>query len=384
MGSAASSKEESFQAHYTLGKQLGKGAQGRVHVCLHKATGANFAVKLIERSAKTSWSTYRREVELSQAGRCRHVVNVLADFHDNDYCYIVMERFEGHLRKGLKWLAREESNENSTAALGEEALRGLVRQVLSGIAHLHRVGIVHRDVKSHNVFIDRLDVRDSNLRAVLGDLGLARRLEPGRFLCAQVGTRKYWAPELYEKKYAHVVDVFALGVLIFLTASAQYPFMDERQTRMKEVVSEALSPPGEEFLQLCLQKNPAKRPCALELLMDGWLARESTAPTPKVCGHWQSRQVPRVAGDVAAAEDDGESSLLENTPKKGPDTPTTGYDPSPLEAKSSPATGEDTCDSWPCSPEKEHIQETVLQEELWRCRSGSSSRSPSPGAVESL
>lgn len=396
MGNISSLNEESFHTHYTLGKQLGKGAQGRVHVCHHKVNGTSYAVKMIDRNVKTSWTTYRREVELCRSACSNNVVKVLADFADDEYCYIIMERFEGHLRKGLKWVAKEEAS--GAGCLGDVALRCIVGQVLEGIRHLHKCGIMHRDVKSHNVFVDRLDVRSPQSRVVLGDLGLARRLEQGRYLCAQVGTRKYWAPELYDKKYSHNVDIFALGVLFFLIVCSKYPYLDEQQTRHRDVFGEGLvpanlSPQALSFLEVMLQKDPSQRPFADEMAQHHWLVgggssgggsdrRERRRPRagaeddacppppdftqkplpPQVCQHWQSCQVPKVRGDAneqleedsvshkrgpCAEESDEDTQTLRSEKRlpaqagaggdKTPSTPTTTFDMSSI-ATASPST----------------------------------------------
>jgi len=197
-------------------------------------------------------------------------------------------------------------------------------------------------VKSHNVFIDRLDVRDTRCRLVLGDLGLARRLEPGKFLCAQVGTRKYWAPELYDKRYSHVVDVFALGVLLFLAISATYPYLDEEQTRTRDVFAEegkvlnSLQDGAHSFLSQLLQKDPSKRPSCKDLNRHAWIVNEChpmgnldsrrpqlgsddqgpvsfvelrpQPPSPQVCLQWRSRRIPRMQGDAADGLDGDETS----------------------------------------------------------------------------
>jgi serine/threonine protein kinase len=333
--------QESFHSAYTLGKQLGKGAQGRVHACACKRSGAVCAVKMIDRTSKTSWTTFTREIELCKAVSSFHVIGVLEEFVDTSCCYIVMERFEGHLRKGLKWVAREAANDGVTG-INDATLQGIARQVLAGIFHLHCAGIVHRDVKSHNVFIDRLDVRDRRCRLVLGDLGLARRLEPGKFLCAQVGTRKYWAPELYDKRYSHVVDVFALGVLLFLAMSATYPYLDEEQTRRRDVfadggvLSSNLQADAHSFLSQILQKDPSKRPSCKDLNRHAWIANEChhlekldspllklgsngqgsvsfaklrlQPPSPQVCVQWRSTRIPRMQGDAADGLDGDETS----------------------------------------------------------------------------
>lgn len=263
-----------FGKAYILGKQIGKGSQGVVHVCHHRESGACKAVKMLDRRNKTAWATYKREVELSQATTGKNIASVLEEFVDAERCYVIMEKFEGHLRKALKWVAKETGDE--TAGLDAFSLGNVVQQVISAILHLHTCGVVHRDVKAHNLLIDRCDLRDPRCRVVLSDFGLARRLEPGRFLCAQVGTRKYWAPELYEKKYWHVVDVWAIGVLMFLAASNSYPFQDEDQTRNRDVFEQDLVPPeipdeAMNFMQQCLIKDPNLRPSAAELGQHHWL-----------------------------------------------------------------------------------------------------------------
>ncbi|CAK0817270.1 unnamed protein product, partial [Prorocentrum cordatum] len=100
-------EESEFHTKYTLGKMLGKGSQGKVYVCMSKETGHTRAVKIIDRSWRTAWATYRREVELCKAASASNVIEVLEEFVDSAYCYVVMEKFEGHLRKGMKWVAKE-------------------------------------------------------------------------------------------------------------------------------------------------------------------------------------------------------------------------------------------------------------------------------------
>merc|ERR1740130_150669 len=109
-------------------------------------------------------ATYKREVELCQdcqrsSSSSANVIKVVEDFVEPQNCYVVMEKFEGHLRKGLKYVGTDVGQ--TFVDLGDTALKNLVRQVASGIAHLHRNAIVHRDVKAHNLLLDRLDLRDT-------------------------------------------------------------------------------------------------------------------------------------------------------------------------------------------------------------------------------
>jgi len=339
MGNAGHTGEENFHVCYSIGKQLGKGAQGHVHVCTDKHTGATRAVKVFDRSIKSAWTTFRREVELCKVASSSCVIGVLEEFVDDASCYMVMERFAGHLRKGLKWLTRQG---DTVLPLPGRALQHITDQVLRGILHLHDCSIAHRDIKSHNIFIDRLDVSDERCRVVVGDLGLARQLEQGRLLTAQVGTRKYWAPELYEQRYSHAVDIFALGVLMFFAAVSKYPFLDEDQTRKRDVfaedaVPESMHPQAQAFLRLALQKDPQKRPAAAVLMRHPWLAedlacageaREGGKPArpfgprpcaPRVCQFVRAQQPPRMEGDTAEGIE-GDSRDLEQCGKGAPAT----------------------------------------------------------------
>lgn len=275
---------KTFHDRYTLGKQLGKGSQGIVHSCVNIATGEFHAVKIIDRSSTTAWLTYRREVELCRGFDCKHIIRVQEEFTDatSSCWYLVLEKFEGHLRKGLKFVS---TDKRSKVPLGEPHYQLIMRQISRAIHYLHKNSVVHRDVKAHNILLDRLDIRDPRCRLVLTDFGLARNLEPGRHLMAQVGTRKYWAPEVYLSKYWHAVDVFAMGVVFFLAAFWDYPFQNEDETRNLELVQSgqescrfaSLSDGSLGFMKSCLEKEPLRRITAAAAVNHPWIVNSWVA-----------------------------------------------------------------------------------------------------------
>mmetsp|Transcript_1376 Transcript_1376/g.3697 ORF Transcript_1376/g.3697 Transcript_1376/m.3697 type:complete len:390 (-) Transcript_1376:252-1421(-) len=307
MGNVQGEPQETFHARYTIGQQLGKGSQGKVHLCEDKVTGEVRAVKVLDRQKRVSCRAYQREVDLAGMKLSASVIQVLGAYMDSANYYIVMEKFEGQLMKAMKRMARDAGAETSaewTPCISDAALQNIMRQGLSGIVHLHQCGIVHRDVKASNFLVDRLDLNDLDCRVVVADLGLAVQLAQDKALSAQVGTRKYWAPEVYDQRYWHSVDVFALGVLLFLLSRGAYPFLSEKETRSCDTFASGLAPDGlaNDTLTRFLTKDPTERPHPVYFLTtDAWLATctetTDTQSAQGVLAHKSHSESSRTFGD---------------------------------------------------------------------------------------
>jgi hypothetical protein len=91
--------------------------------------------------------------------------------------------------------------------------------VLSALCHIHSLGVVHRDVKAENILIA------ADGRAILADFGIAARLKDKEEMQRRCGTPGYAAPELLQgTRYGIKVDIFAAGVVLYLTLSGTLPF----------------------------------------------------------------------------------------------------------------------------------------------------------------
>lgn len=270
------SQSRSFYERYQLGSVLGKGSQGKVYTCVDTVSGSESAVKVIERSRKNALEAFKRELDIVKAcGRSKYLVSFLDHFVSRRFYFIVMEKYASNLRKALKWVAQQC---DGVAALNNSAIQNILRQAAGAVRHLHLRTIVHRDVKSQNFLVDVLDVRSPECQVVLTDFGLAHALEPGKTLHHAVGTRKYWPPEVYDGKYGHPMDVFALGVLIFLASTGTFPYANEEKVRTRDIFAEGIVPeyldPGAyQFMQVTLEKDPSKRPVATDLysIASSWL-----------------------------------------------------------------------------------------------------------------
>jgi tetratricopeptide (TPR) repeat protein len=103
-----------------------------------------------------------------------------------------------------------------------EALQ-IARQLCAGLAEAHRCGVIHRDLKSANIFL--CSDPNGQPRAVITDFGLAGGMpEPNRF----GGTPDYMAPELWEGQYTSgASDIYALGVILYEMVAGRRPFEGE-------------------------------------------------------------------------------------------------------------------------------------------------------------
>ena len=102
----------------------------------------------------------------------------------------------------------------------------IFRQILDALRHLHQLGYVHGDVKLENVLIDEAD--DDHIYLI--DFGMSSSYIPGSALfCTNRGSRHYAAPEVWlgQSCEGPEVDVWALGVCLFLMVTSYFPFGGE-------------------------------------------------------------------------------------------------------------------------------------------------------------
>ena len=143
-------------------------------------------------------------------------------------------------------------------------------QACLGIQYLHFRRVLHRDIKSINLFLDR------NGTVKVGDLGVARVIESDKkFAQTIVGTPYYLSPELCaEKPYNHKTDIWSLGCVLYELLTYKHPFDAKTiASLMLKIMKADYEPvPGNYdknlryIVKRCLQKEPKQRPSIFEIL----------------------------------------------------------------------------------------------------------------------
>jgi serine/threonine-protein kinase len=266
---------------YRVERLLGGGGMAVVYCAHDEELDRTVAIKLLaEHLAEDDEFRARFLLEARMAGRLSHP-NVVAVFdagEDEGRPYIVMEIVEGET---LAEVLRRERR------LPPEQVADLGMQAAAGLAHAHAHGLVHRDVKPHNLLIRA----DGVLK--VADFGIARAAEATRRLTqigTILGTADYLAPEqALGEDVTPAADVYGLGAVLYQALTGRTPFQAETLVHLLTALQHgAVTPPGElvggvppaleEVIMRCLARNPEYRPgSAAEA--GRLLARSVEAPT---------------------------------------------------------------------------------------------------------
>ncbi|KAL3097082.1 hypothetical protein niasHS_002798 [Heterodera schachtii] len=211
-----------YQVHRE--KVLGSGQFGTVYSGVHRQSGREVAVKVIakDRFSKKSSAveTLKSEVAILQAVDHQGIIKLESMFETKDKIFVVMEKMDGDM---LEMILSQ-----ATGRLNERSTKFLIMQILSALHYLHYRGIAHCDLKPENVLLS--DFHSNFPQTKLCDFGYARFIGETQFRKTIVGTPAYLAPEVLKKKgYNKSLDMWSVGVIIYVTLSGTFPFNENEE-----------------------------------------------------------------------------------------------------------------------------------------------------------
>ena len=177
---------------------------------------------------------------------------------------IVMELCEhGDLHKLLK-KRRNPSDMSKSKYLNENKVWTFFIQMCLGLYYMHSNSILHRDLKTLNIFL----TKENKIK--IGDLGVAKILDDfENFVTSKVGTPYYLSPEVCEDRpYNFKSDIWSLGCILYELCSLKHPFEAKSQAALLlkivrgkyESIPRHYSRPLAEMIHACLVKDYKKRP----------------------------------------------------------------------------------------------------------------------------
>ncbi|KAM7536378.1 hypothetical protein Aperf_G00000087245 [Anoplocephala perfoliata] len=219
---------------YNLCRQLGDGTYGSVLLATSVATKEKFAIKKMKKKYH-SWSECLKLRELKTLKRLDHpcIIKLKEVIRENDELFFVFEYMKENLYEMMK---------RRKKLFSEDSVRRITRQILDGLAYMHKQGFFHRDLKPENLLCCGIDV------IKIADFGLAREIRSQPPFTDYVSTRWYRAPEILLRSltYNSPIDLFAVGCIMAELFTLKPLFPGESEIDMLFKISNLLGTPSQQ------------------------------------------------------------------------------------------------------------------------------------------
>ncbi|XP_073672798.1 serine/threonine-protein kinase Nek1 [Garra rufa] len=253
-------------------KKIGEGSFGKAILVKSRTDDRQYVIKEIGISRMSNKERQESRKEVAVLANMSHpnIVQYKESFEESGCLYIVMDYCEGGD------LFKKINNQKGTLFPEEQILDWLV-QICLALKHVHDRKILHRDIKSQNIFL----TKDGTIQ--LGDFGIARVLNSTVELARTcIGTPYYLSPEICENKpYNNKSDIWALGCVLYEMCTLKHAFEAGNMKNLVLKIIRGSYPPvsmhySQDLRSLLAQlfkRNPRERPSVSAVLDKPFLAR---------------------------------------------------------------------------------------------------------------
>lgn len=257
---------------YVRLQKIGEGSFGKAVLVKSTEVGRHYVIKEINisRMSDKERQESRREVAVLANMKHPNIVQYKESFEENGSLYIVMDYCEGgDLFKRI--------NAQKGALFQEDQILDWFVQICLALKHVHDRKILHRDIKSQNIFL----TKDGTVQ--LGDFGIARVLNSTVELARTcIGTPYYLSPEICENKpYNNKSDIWALGCVLYELCTLKHAFeAGNMKNLVLKIISGSFPPVSPHYsydlrslLSQLFKRNPRDRPSVNSILEKGFIAK---------------------------------------------------------------------------------------------------------------
>eukprot|EP00499_Haloplacidia_sp_CaronLabIsolate_P005299 CAMPEP_0196781266 /NCGR_PEP_ID=MMETSP1104-20130614/9371_1 /TAXON_ID=33652 /ORGANISM="Cafeteria sp., Strain Caron Lab Isolate" /LENGTH=316 /DNA_ID=CAMNT_0042151489 /DNA_START=1 /DNA_END=951 /DNA_ORIENTATION=+ len=272
-------RKDECESVYKLGKELGRGSFATVKLATHRKEGTKWAVKIIEKSRLKAEDeeALKMEIDILQKVEHPNIVELREVFDCRDKVYMMMEVMSGG-ELFDRIVAKEKYSELEAATV--------MRKICTALAYCHEHHIVHRDLKPENLLYQSPD-DDSEIK--IADFGLAKLLSEETYMMhTACGTPGYVAPEILQGVgYTSAVDMWSMGVILYILLCGFPPFYDENNAALFESIKagaydfpspywDDVSDDAKNLIKGLLILNPAERLTAVQVLETPWVCGKAS------------------------------------------------------------------------------------------------------------
>uniref|UniRef100_A0A8C7E245 non-specific serine/threonine protein kinase n=1 Tax=Naja naja TaxID=35670 RepID=A0A8C7E245_NAJNA len=265
-----------FTDGYEIREDIGIGSYSVCKRCIHKATEAEFAVKIIDKSKRDP----SEEIEiLLRYGQHPNIITLKDVYDDGKFVYLVMELMRGG--ELLDRILRQK-------CFSEREASAVLCTISKTVDYLHSQGVVHRDLKPSNILYVDESGNPESIR--MCDFGFAKQLRAENgLLMTPCYTANFVAPEVLKRQgYDAACDIWSLGILLYTMLAGFTPFANGPDDTPEEILArigsgkyalaggnwDSISDAAKDIVSKMLHVDPHQRLTAAQVLRHPWIVNK--------------------------------------------------------------------------------------------------------------